>query len=365
MNCSVIDSGVGIKPEKQATLFDSFTQADASTTRQYGGTGLGLAIVKQLCQLMAGDVSVVSSYGEGSTFNFSVKVKRDHTKHAPEPSHIIDKKHILIADSCKLSSNIAKKQLQLWGAEVETYSDMPSLLNRAAMPDNKGCDAILIDYKFYNSATKELQKEFLNYFNATSCKRILMAPMSLTEKQTRQTLKVESIIFKPLTQSDLFNALANDKYIEQQQVNKETLITKVMTNSGSAESQVLLVEDNKINQMVLRGILNKLGISCVIAQNGQEVYEYYKSSAEDYDLILMDWEMPVMDGPTATQVIRDWERTAQSDVVPIIALTAHALEQYEQKAKQSGMQGFLTKPIDTSLLENTINRFTQNNETIV
>ena len=85
LNCSVIDSGVGIKPEKQATLFDSFTQADASTTRQYGGTGLGLAIVKQLCQLMDGDVSVVSSYGEGSTFNFTVKVKRDHTKQAPEP----------------------------------------------------------------------------------------------------------------------------------------------------------------------------------------------------------------------------------------------------------------------------------------
>ena len=346
LNCSVIDSGVGIKPEKQATLFDSFTQADASTTRQYGGTGLGLAIVKQLCQLMAGDVSVVSSYGEGSTFNFSVKVKRDHTKHAPEPSHIIDKKHILIADSCRLSSNIAKKQLQLWGAEVETYSDMPSLLNRAAMPDNKGCDAILIDYKFYNSATKELQKEFLNYFNATSCKRILMAPMSLTEKQTRQTLKVESIIFKPLTQSDLFNSLANDKYIEQQQVNKETLITKVMSNSGSAESQVLLVEDNKVNQMVAGSLLKQAGISFDIAENGLEAIAKLSSREQSpYQLVLMDCQMPEMDGYQATRAIRAGEAGAAHQGVNIVALTANAMQGDKERCLNAGMNDYVTKPL--------------------
>ncbi|MEM6508211.1 MAG: ATP-binding protein [Pseudomonadota bacterium] len=346
LNCSVIDSGVGIKPEKQATLFDSFTQADASTTRQYGGTGLGLAIVKQLCQLMDGDVSVVSSYGEGSTFNFTVKVKRDHTKQAPEPSHIIDKKHILIADNCKLSSNIAKKQLQLWGAEVETYTDMPSLLNRAAMPTDNGCDAILVDYLFYSSATKEHQQAFLKYFNATSCKRILMAPMSLTEKQTRQTLKVESIIFKPLTQSDLFNSLANDKYIEQQQVNKEALITKVVSSSDNTESQVLLVEDNKVNQMVAGSLLKQAGISFDIAENGLEAIAQLSSREQSpYQLVLMDCQMPEMDGYQATRAIRAGEAGAAHQGVNIVALTANAMQGDKERCLNAGMNDYVTKPL--------------------
>ncbi|MCP4584924.1 ATP-binding protein [Pseudoalteromonas sp.] len=346
LNCSVIDSGVGIKPEKQATLFDSFTQADASTTRQYGGTGLGLAIVKQLCQLMEGDVSVISSYGEGSTFNFSVKVKRDHTKQAPEPSHILDKKHILIADNCRLSINITKKQLQLWGAEVEAYSDMSSLLNFASMPDNKGCDAILVDYQFYSSATKEHQQAFLKYFNATSCKRILMAPMNLTEKQTRQTIKVESIIFKPLTQSDLFNSLVNDKYIEQQQVSKETLITKAVTNNSNTESQVLLVEDNKVNQMVAGSLLKQAGLSFDIAENGLEAIAKLSSREQrPYLLVLMDCQMPEMDGYQATRAIRAGKAGAAHQGVNIVALTANAMQGDKERCLNAGMNDYVTKPL--------------------
>ncbi len=346
LNCSIIDTGVGIKPEKQATLFDSFTQADTSTTRQYGGTGLGLAIVKQLCNLMKGDVSVVSSYGEGSTFNFSVKVKIDHKKKALEPSHIIDKKHIFIADNCKLSSNIAKKQLQLWGASVEVFTDMTRLLSRAAMTEHVECDAIFVDFLFYTNATKEQQQVFVKHFNAEQCKRILMAPMSLTEVQSKQALKAESIIFKPLTQSDLFNSLANEKYIEQQQVNNDTLITKVATQDENSASQVLLVEDNKVNQIVAGSLLKQVGISFDIAENGLEaIAKLSRREQMPYQLVLMDCQMPEMDGYQATRAIRAGEAGKAHQDVTIIALTANAMQGDKERCLNAGMNDYVTKPL--------------------
>jgi len=347
LDCSVVDSGVGIKPEKQATLFDSFTQADASTTRRYGGTGLGLAIVKQLCKLMQGDVNVVSSYGEGSTFNFSIKVKLDYKKQSLEPSHIIDKKQILIADSCTLSSNIAKKQLQLWGAEVEEINDMASLLNRAKQQNGQRCDAIFVDYQLYMQASAAEKQAFKTHFNATRCKRILMAPMSLTEKQTRQTLKVESIIFKPLTPSDLFNSLANDKYIEQQQINKETLVKKVATYTVNSASQILLVEDNKVNQMVAGALLKQAGISFDIAENGLEaIAKIANREHMPYELILMDCQMPEMDGYQATRAIRNGDAGTAHREVSIVALTANAMQGDKERCLNAGMNDYLTKPLN-------------------
>ncbi len=349
--CSVIDSGVGIKADKQATLFDSFTQADASTTRQYGGTGLGLAIVKQLCQLMDGDVRVVSAYGEGSTFDFSVKVKLDHNHQQAIPSHIIDKKRILIVDSCKLSCNIAKKQLRLWGAKVQGFDNLTNLLTQPHLPDNKICDAIFIDYKLYMQASKSEQLAFQQQFNAARCKRILMAPMSLTEQQTKHTLRVESIIFKPLTPSDLFNSLANATYIEQQQVNKETLVSNVINANANSTSQVLLVEDNKVNQMVAGALLEQAGISFDIAENGREAIEKLATREQaPYTLILMDCQMPEMDGYQATRSIRAAEAGMAHQSVNIVALTANAMQGDKERCLNAGMNDYLTKPLNFDAL---------------
>jgi signal transduction histidine kinase/CheY-like chemotaxis protein/PAS domain-containing protein len=349
--CSIIDSGVGIKADKQATLFDSFTQADASTTRQYGGTGLGLAIVKQLCQLMEGDVGVVSALGEGSTFNFTVKVKLDHAQQQPEPSHIIDKKLILIADNCKLSSGIAKKQLQLWGAKVEIINNIDDLLARAQQPTGCHFDAIFIDYALFANASKVQQKAFQTHFNASRCKRILMAPMSLTEKQTRHVLKVESIIFKPLTPSDLFNSLANEKYIEQQHTNKEPVNAKIAEVNTDTESQVLLVEDNKVNQMVASALLRQAGVSFDIAENGLEAISCL-SKREDapYELVLMDCQMPEMDGYQATRSIRASEAGVAHQDVNIVALTANAMQGDKERCLSAGMNDYLTKPLNFDAL---------------
>ena len=347
LNCSVVDNGLGIKPEKQATLFDSFTQADASTTRQYGGTGLGLAIVKQLCTLMGGDVNVVSSYGEGSTFNFSIKVKFDYQKQLHEPSHLIDKKRILIADNCKLSSSITKKQLQLWGAKVEVIGNMPSLINRAAHSQEPPCDAVFIDYQLYMQAEQSEQRAFQKYYNNNACKCILMAPMSLTEEQSKQTLEAQSIIFKPLTPSDLFNSLANEKYIEQQQVNKEQSIAKISMPASSTSSRVLLVEDNKVNQVVAGALLKQAGISFDIAENGLEaITKLANNESAPYELVLMDCQMPEMDGYQATKAIRLGKAGEAHQKVNIVALTANAMQGDKERCLDAGMDDYLTKPLN-------------------
>lgn len=347
LNCSVVDNGLGIKPEKQATLFDSFTQADASTTRQYGGTGLGLAIVKQLCTLMGGDVNVVSSYGEGSTFNFSIKVKFDYQKQQHEPSHLIDKKRIFIADNCKLSSSITKKQLQLWGAKVEVIGNMQSLINRAAHSQESPCDAVFIDYQLYMQAEQSEQRAFKKYYNNNACKCILMAPMSLTEEQSKQTLEAQSIIFKPLTPSDLFNSLANEKYIEQQQVNKEQSIAKISMPASSTSSRVLLVEDNKVNQVVAGALLKQAGISFDIAENGLEaITKLANNEQTPYELVLMDCQMPEMDGYQATKAIRLGKAGEAHQKVNIVALTANAMQGDKERCLDAGMDDYLTKPLN-------------------
>ena len=202
--------------------------------------------------------------------------------HNNNPSRVIlsTKKLILIADNCKLSSGIAKKQLQLWGASVEVINNIDGLLARAQQPTDCHFDAIFIDYDLFTKASKAQQKAFQTHFNASRGKRILMAPMSLTEKQTRHVLKVESIIFKPLTPSDLFNSLANEKYIEQQQTNKEPINAKIAEVHSDTESQVLLVEDNKVNQIVASALLRQAGVSFDIAENGLEAISYLLNREE-------------------------------------------------------------------------------------
>lgn len=350
--CSIIDTGIGIKPEKHSTLFDSFTQADTSTTRQYGGTGLGLAIVKQLCELMGGEVSVTSMLNEGSTFSFSIKIKPKLSKQQDLPSHLIKNKHILIIDSCLLNSTIAKKQLIIWQANANTLTDYTAVSAYFKDQATTTLDAILIDYYFFEQAPQSQITEVKNYLAKHSCKLIIMAPMSYSKDDSTLSLKVDSMIFKPLTPSDLFDSLANDKYIEQQQQqaqlqNKLTETPLVNTN----EPQVLLVEDNKINQVVAGALLKQAGISFDIAENGREaIKQLNEQPANTYQLILMDCQMPEMDGYQATKAIRNGDSGKYYQNITIIALTANAMQGDKEKCLAAGMNDYLSKPLDFSAL---------------
>ncbi len=350
LECSIIDTGIGIATDKLDSLFDSFTQADASTTRQYGGTGLGLAIVQQLCELMHGEVSVTSMVNAGSTFSFSIKVQPKLSKQQDLPSHLIKGKRILVIDDCVLNASIAKKQLTIWGAHADTLTDYNTVAEYFKQVD-KAPDAMVIDYYFFEHAPPSQIIAIKQHLAAS--KLIIMAPMSYLKSNSSLSLTIDSMIFKPLTPSDLFDSLANDKYIEQQHQqaqleNKLTHKVKVATPSA----QVLLVEDNKINQVVAGALLTQAGLAFDIAENGREALEKLSAQADNrYQLVLMDCQMPEMDGYQATQAIRNGEAGKHYQHIAIIALTANAMQGDRDKCLAAGMNDYLSKPLDFSALQ--------------
>ncbi|NMR24559.1 response regulator [Pseudoalteromonas sp. NEC-BIFX-2020_015] len=351
LHCSIIDTGIGIKLNKQATLFDSFTQADTSTTRQYGGTGLGLAIVKQLCQLMDGEINVTSVHGQGSTFTFSIKVKPLLSKASDLPSHIIKNKHILIIENCPLNSTIAKKQLTTWGAEAEIindYSQVVEIIN----DEYKNPDAILLDYYYFKQVNNHDIQRLKAYISKHKIKLILMAPMSLSQEDAKLEINVDCMIFKPLTPSDLFDSLANEKFIEQQLSNSSPITDIKLTNQGTENiSTLLLVEDNKVNQVVASALLKQAGVNFDIAENGLQAINQLKERVKQpYQLILMDCQMPEMDGYQATQAIRNGDAGELYKNITIIALTANAMQGDREKCLTAGMDDYLTKPLDAGAL---------------
>ncbi|HEA17467.1 MAG TPA: response regulator [Pseudoalteromonas prydzensis] len=351
LNCSIIDTGIGIKADKQASLFDSFTQADTSTTRQYGGTGLGLAIVKQLCNLMNGEINVTSVYGQGSTFTFSIKVQPLLSREQDLPSHLIKNKRILVVDSCPLNSAIAHKQLHVWGAQADIVGHYPSITQYLTTSEAP-IDAILLDYSFTQQVDSTVMNTLQSYLHEHQVKLILMAPMSFSQEHTSLSVKVDCMIFKPLTPSDLFDSLANDKFIEQQQ-NNPVLHSNIAINNVHFANQdkILLVEDNKVNQVVACALLKQAGINFDIAENGLAAIEQLKSnSAQPYKLLLMDCQMPEMDGYQATRAIRNGDAGEHYKNVAIIALTANAMQGDRDKCLTAGMSDYLTKPLDFETL---------------
>ncbi|MGO2010455.1 ATP-binding protein [Pseudoalteromonas sp.] len=350
LRCAIIDTGIGIKANKQDTLFDSFTQADTSTTRQFGGTGLGLAIVKQLCELMGGEVSATSVYGQGSTFSFTIKVHPVQTEEQL-PSHLIKNKKILIIDDCILSSTIASKQLSLWGSNVNTLNNYENCQQQLAAFDNV-FDAVLLNYYFFQQSDTKSIAALSQYLTKHHCKLILMAPMGFSREEANLPFEIASIIFKPLTPSDLFDALANDKYIEQQQINTPPQTSVTLSNFADEKSvTVLLVEDNKVNQVVASALLKQAGVNFDIAENGLEAIAKIKEKASaPYQLILMDCQMPEMDGYQATKAIRQGQAGEEYKETIIIALTANAMQGDREKCLAAGMNDYLTKPLDFKVL---------------
>jgi len=351
LHCSIVDTGIGINTDKQADLFDSFTQADTSTTRQYGGTGLGLAIVKQLCHLMNGEVNVTSAPEEGSTFTFSIKVKSLLNQENSLPSHLINGKHILIIDSCPLNSSIAYKQLTVWGAQPTIISDYNALSEHLGTVLDV-IDALIVDHDYFSNVNNDAINQLKNYLKIHKVKLILMAPMSFSQENANLPIEADCIIFKPLTPSDLFDSLANDKFVEQQQNNILPLAAiNSSTSSSSNVTKVLLVEDNKVNQVVASALLKQAGIYFDIAQNGLEAITLLKNNIQSpYKLLLMDCQMPEMDGYQATQAIRMGEAGEEYRNVTIIALTANAMQGDRDKCIAAGMSDYLTKPLDFNAL---------------
>jgi len=351
---SVIDTGIGMTEEQQSRLFQSFSQADDSMTRKYGGTGLGLAISKQLCELMDGEIWLESEADKGTTFHFTAWVdKVDFNSEI-----LIDKKKlsglkVLMVDDTPLARAALQSLLNDLGIhadEAESGKEALEFIKRSEK-DDVYYDIIFMDWRMPNMDGIETALH-INELGIKRSPHILM--VSAYDKYAAQPLisgtAIQGFIEKPVNQSILIDAIIN-VLSPLREVCPRALIAKIIT-PNLASFHLLLVEDNVLNRKVMLGFLKDTNIQVDIAENGLIALEKLQQST--YDLVLMDIQMPEMDGLTATKEIR---QTLKLVDLPIVAMTAHAMQSDVEKSLEVGMNTHLIKPIDLDVLYKTLVRF--------
>lgn len=349
----VIDTGSGIPEYQQANIFESFTQADSSITRSHGGTGLGLAISKKLVALMGGDLRVSSQLEKGSCFYFNLELEHENEA-AQSPDTIrLNKLPLLVIEDNASNREIICSQLAYWDIPWQTCDTAESGIKAIQALDagGQGFSGVLVDY--YLPDADGLSTALTIQTQSPSVPVVLMAPadLGLTPWKYRQ-YGVSHVLNKPVFQEDLYDVLLEI-------FNPEESTATAAEESGESLKQlkgnILLAEDNAINQEVARGILKMIGCNVELAHNGIEVCD--RSAVRDYDLILMDCHMPVMDGFTATTTIREREQKEHRQKTPIIALTADVQKGVIEQCEQAGMDGYLSKPYTRKQLQQLLEKW--------
>ena len=360
------DSGnIGIPADKCSTLFDAFTQVDVSTTREYGGTGLGLSIVKQLCELMEGSISVSSVLGQGSRFSFNIQLKPSTEKPLSQPNISLKGIKVLIVDDNHTNLEVLSKQLCIFGLEVVQAESGNEALILLDQYDSHYFSMVIIDMQMPKMSGDKLCAEIRKIKIFDNLKLIMLTSMGQRgDAQHFSKLGFSAYLLKPVVIKDLLNTM--EVIIDNDQVLKSTvpLVTRHYIASlqeviKTPVAKILLVEDNRINQQVALGILNKFGHSVDIAVNGINAIELLdKQSVDDpYQLILMDCQMPEMDGYAATEHIRKNMNSSVVSTIPIIAMTANTMKGDKERCLASGMNDYLAKPINSKLLQEKINHW--------
>ncbi len=349
LKVDIVDTGIGIPKGKIGTLFESFTQVDASTTRKFGGTGLGLAIVKKLCSLMNGEVRVKSEFGKGSSFCIDVEVKLAPDAQKVSPNIDIKDKKVLIVDNNEQSILAIKNQLEYWGMQVQGAND--TLQAKEKLGDNS-YDILLIDIRSSDMSGKELAREIRQNADYNAMKLVMMTPLEFSFKsESSEEFYFDEYFPKPTTTKDYMQVFSvfDTKKKPLQIIHKEEQLPNTKYQWPKS-LKILLVEDNLTNQIVLNGILETFGLQADIANNGAEGVLAIKHAHPPYTLVFMDCQMPVMDGYEASKSIREGGANEINVDIPIVALTANAMEGDKEKCLISGMDDYLSKPIDAKLL---------------
>ncbi len=327
----VSDTGIGITKEQKKSIFEAFSQADVSTSRKYGGTGLGLSISGKFVELMGGKLNIWSVKDEGSSFYFTLTLKKPETagrREIPDmSSYTIGILNPHIDNEYYINQNL-ESYIIYTGAKIEHYTD-ESLL--ALKDSSKLPDILFIDHKFRHRGDDI--KKFLDF----DTKIIVMSTGDQKRNLKRYRSNIDRILYKPINFTKTLKALSNQKDISE--TRKKTTFENV---------HVLVAEDNLINQKLILNVLNRLGVEVSIANNGQEALEYRMEN--EYDMIFMDIQMPVMGGMEATGNILSLERHHNKTHTPIIALTANAVAGDREKYIGAGMDGYLSKPIELEKL---------------
>jgi PAS domain S-box-containing protein len=375
---SVRDTGIGMTADQAAKLFQPFVQADSSTTRKYGGTGLGLTISKRLAEMMGGEIWVESNPDQGSTFSFTANfgLGKEKAKKRFKPSRDLRGMKVLVVDDNSTSRGIFQEMLESFSFEVTlAASGREGLTELEKASESQPFELVIMDWKMPGMDGIESSKRIKNHTGLSKIPAIVMVTAYGREEVMQQADEVglEGFLLKPVSPSMLFDAtmqaFGEDVPEISRIAQRKEQEAEALKNIQGA--RLLLVEDNEINQQVAKEILEGAGLNVTLANDGQEGVNAVKEN--EYDAVLMDIQMPVMDGYTATKAIRKWEgglRRAQPSrmrnkgeaQIPIIAMTAHAMAGDEDKSLEAGMNGHVAKPIDPDQLFSTLQKWIKPSE---
>ncbi len=363
LHFEVLDTGIGIPKEKQPSIFDAFVQVDGSNTRKYGGTGLGLAISSNLVSLMGGRIWVESELGRGSAFHFTARFKPAQTsgaRRAPVSAEDLRGLPVLVVDDSSTNRTILVEMLTRWGMKpVAAASGFQALeILRQAERDGKSFRLVLADVQMPGIDGFELIRRLRSQSSAVPPPIMMLSSvgMGVTSAQCAE-LGIPTYLIKPVTSSTLFDAIARSLPASAAARPDEVELTADVPAAGSL--RVLVVEDDHNSRTLVTNILKRHGHSAVIARDGLEAVEQF--SKGDFDVILMDVQMPNLGGFDAVAAIRKLEQAGRR--IPILALTAHAMEGDRERCLQAGMDDYLSKPISSPKLLARLARLTSGFDT--
>lgn len=360
LDFKVRDTGIGISKEQQSKLFSAFTQADSSMTRKYGGTGLGLVISQRLVSLMGGDIKIHSTLGEGSEFYFTLTMEKSEDFSSYELVEEFRKLKVLVVDDNSTNCEILSHWLHSWGVVPSIVNSGKDALEILGSYGSQGIlfDLILTDWMMPKMDGGELIDKIRKQQNFDAVPIVVLSStgMSGSVDKTKNAMSLQ----KPIRQSELHNLLAGIAAGEESH-SKRALVTKKLVERTADKTldmlngRVLLAEDNPVNQEVAMAMLQRMGLDARVATNGEEALRMLDQ--ESFDLVLMDCQMPVMDGFEATETIRRKEASAGGKRIPIVALTANAILGDREACLEKGMDDYLSKPFMAQQLHQMLERW--------
>lgn len=359
----VIDSGIGISEKEQERLFKSFSQVDASVTRKYGGTGLGLAISKRLVKMMAGKIGVESEPGKGSTFWFTatfekqqIEIKRDEFS----PSLQLKGKRIIVVDDVKANRRVFEEYLKSWECEIDSAENGAEALIKLeeAADNNLPFEIALLDMTMPFMDGETLGRKIKANPKISDTILIMLTSSGIRGEAARASgIGFSAYLPKPIKKKQLLDCMLlslDYKTSEEENDIKKPLITQYTITEAGNKVNILLAEDNKVNQKLAIKVLEKMNYRIDVAENGLEAVRALEQ--KKYDVVLMDIQMPKLGGLEATKLIRSKSSKVLNPAIPIIAMTAHAMDGDKTRFLNAGMDGYVSKPFKKAFLLEEIER---------